>query len=110
MRRGRLALAGLWGVLLIWTWSAGAGPAAADDYYICNKPGSGAGTKEDPFGMADLPKADNKPTKPLTVLEPQIGLGWKVTLQSEHLRLHRQTTIELVLSGVQSHGYFGSEE
>src|SRR5512137_194837 len=43
-------------------------PAA--DYYLANKPGSGSGTKEDPFGLADLPKPDNKPTRPLTVLQP----------------------------------------
>ena len=43
-------------------------PAA--DYYLANKPGSGSGTKDDPFGLADLPNPDNKPTRPLTVLQP----------------------------------------
>jgi parallel beta-helix repeat protein len=47
---------------------SGAAPAA--DYYLANKPGSGAGTKDDPFGLADLPNPDNKPTRPLTVLQP----------------------------------------
>ena len=37
-------------------------PAA--DYYLANKPGSGSGTKDDPFGLADLPKPDNKPPRP----------------------------------------------
>ena len=35
-------------------------PAA--DYYLANKPGSGSGTKDDPFGLADLP---NRTTSPL---------------------------------------------
>ena len=44
---------------------------------LSNKPGSGAGTKEDPFGLADLPKPDNKPTRPLTVLQPGDTLWFK---------------------------------
>jgi parallel beta-helix repeat protein len=44
--------------------------AHATDYYVSNKPGSGAGTKDDPFGLPDLPKPDNKPSRALTVLQP----------------------------------------
>lgn len=32
---------------------------SAAEYFISNKPGSGAGTKDDPFGMADLPRAED---------------------------------------------------
>lgn len=42
----------------------------AADYYLSNKPGSGSGTKADPFGLADLSKPDNKPTRALAVLQP----------------------------------------
>ena len=51
--------------------------AGANDYYIANQPGSGAGAKDDPFGLADLPKPDNKPTTPLTVLQPADTLYFK---------------------------------
>ena len=49
---------------------AAASPARGVDYYISNKPGSGDGTKANPFGMADLPGRDAKLTKALTVLKP----------------------------------------
>jgi len=51
--------------------------AFGHDYYIANQPGSGAGTKEDPFGMADLPKPAGRPTTPLTVLQPGDTLYFK---------------------------------
>lgn len=46
------------------------GAASAADYYVANKATSGSGTKADPFGLADLPKSDNKPTRPLAGLQP----------------------------------------
>ena len=61
-------------------WLAVLAPSAvahAADYYLSNKPGSGSGTKEDPFGLADLPKPDNKPTRPLSVLQPGDTLYFK---------------------------------
>ena len=53
------------------------GAAQGADYYVSNKPGSGSGTKDDPFGLADLPKPDNKPTRPLAVLHPGDTLYFK---------------------------------
>ena len=63
-----LALVGVLGIL---------DESSAADYYLANKPGSGAGTKDDPFGLADLPKPDNKLTRPLTVLQPGDTLWFK---------------------------------
>jgi len=51
--------------------------ARGADYYLANKPGSGSGTKDDPFGLADLPRPDNKPTRPLAVLQPGDTLWFK---------------------------------
>ncbi|MCY2954416.1 MAG: right-handed parallel beta-helix repeat-containing protein [Planctomycetota bacterium] len=51
--------------------------AYSADYYLANKPGSGAGTKDDPFGLADLPKPDNRPTRALAVLQPGDTLWFK---------------------------------
>jgi len=45
-------------------------PASARDYYVASKPEPGAGTQEDPFGMADLPGPDAKLSKALSVLQP----------------------------------------
>jgi hypothetical protein len=53
------------------------GVTHAAEYYLSNKPGSGSGTKDDPFGLADLPKPDNKPTRALTVLRPGDTLYFK---------------------------------
>ncbi|MFB3890629.1 MAG: hypothetical protein ACE15C_01255 [Phycisphaerae bacterium] len=47
------------------------------EYYVCTRPGPGAGTKEDPFGMADMPGPDGKLTKALQVLEPGDTLWFK---------------------------------
>jgi len=61
------------------TMSVFSGPAQTADYYLSNKPGSGSGTKDDPLSLADLPKPDNKPVRPLTVLQPGDTLwvqGW----------------------------------
>ncbi len=40
------------------------------DYYVANRSASGAGTKEEPFGLADLPGPDGKLSRALTVLTP----------------------------------------
>jgi len=53
------------------------GMAYGTDYYLANKPGSGSGAKDDPFGLADLPKPDNKPTRSLAVLRPGDTLWFK---------------------------------
>jgi hypothetical protein len=53
------------------------GVTQAADYYMANKPGSGSGTKDDPFGLADLPKPAGKPTRALTVLQPGDTLYFK---------------------------------
>lgn len=49
---------------------AWAEPAFGRDYYVAGKPGAGAGTQEDPFGMADLPGPDGKLSRALSVLQP----------------------------------------
>jgi parallel beta-helix repeat protein len=75
MRNGRGIMAAMAAAVLGALALSGAAPAA--DYYISNKPGTGAGTKEDPFGLADLPKPDQKPTKALSVLQPGDTLWFK---------------------------------
>jgi len=47
------------------------------DYYIANKPGSGSGTKDAPFGLGDMPQPAGKPTRALTVLQPGDTLYFK---------------------------------
>jgi parallel beta-helix repeat protein len=44
--------------------------AHATDYYVSNKSGFGAGTRDHPFGMADMPGPDTRLTKALEVLQP----------------------------------------
>ena len=52
-------------------------PAA--DYFITNKPGSGAGTLADPFGMADLPDptSEKLKSKALEALQPGDTLSFR---------------------------------
>ncbi|MBM4033775.1 MAG: hypothetical protein FJ291_18610 [Planctomycetes bacterium] len=57
-------------VVLGWTVVARVGPALAADYYVANKPSSGAGAQEDPFGLADLPGPDGKLSRALSALQP----------------------------------------
>jgi parallel beta-helix repeat protein len=65
------------GVMTAMAVLALSGLARGADYYLSNKPGSGSGTKDDPYGLADLPKPDNKPTRPLTALQPGDTLYFK---------------------------------
>jgi hypothetical protein len=50
---------------------------AGREFYVSSKPGSGAGTKEDPFGMADMPGPDGQLTKALQAIEPGDTLWFK---------------------------------
>ena len=40
------------------------GVAHSADHYMENKPGSGSGTKDGPFGLADLPRRTTNPPGP----------------------------------------------
>lgn len=77
MEPRKLTVAAILALVLASAGMARVERAFGRDYYVANTPGPGAGTREVPFGMADLPGPDGRLTKALEVLEPGDTLWFK---------------------------------